>query len=295
MTLPPGWPTRSRVRRRHAAARCARHHALPRRPEHRSRRVPWRTRRSPRGGIDDTLVILVDDVLYSGRSRALGAGRPARHRPAAGCWRCWSTAVIANCRCRRTTSARTCRPRAAKGARAVHRGRRPRRGGDYEMSPRHLLSASSLTRDDATAILDDADRFSQALLGREVKKLPTLRGRTVITMFYENSTNPGVVRGGRQVDERRRHQRQRVRIVGGQGRVAARHRADTARGGSRRADHPPSGLRRRPAARRVDRHRRRRTVGDQRRRRHPRTSHAGTARRADHPAAPRRHRGQARW
>ncbi len=57
---------------------------------------------------------------------------------------------------------------------------------------RHLLSAADLSRDEATAILDDADRFSQALLGREVKKLPTLRGRTVITMFYENSTRTRV-------------------------------------------------------------------------------------------------------
>lgn len=57
---------------------------------------------------------------------------------------------------------------------------------------RHLLSAADLSRDDAVAILDNADRFSQALLGREVKKLPTLRGRTIITMFYENSTRTRV-------------------------------------------------------------------------------------------------------
>jgi aspartate carbamoyltransferase catalytic subunit len=57
---------------------------------------------------------------------------------------------------------------------------------------RHLLSAATLSRDEATAILDDADRFASALLGREVKKLPTLRGRTVITMFYENSTRTRV-------------------------------------------------------------------------------------------------------
>jgi aspartate carbamoyltransferase catalytic subunit len=57
---------------------------------------------------------------------------------------------------------------------------------------RHLLTAADLSRDEAIAILDDADRFSQALLGREVKKLPTLRGRTVITMFYENSTRTRV-------------------------------------------------------------------------------------------------------
>jgi aspartate carbamoyltransferase catalytic subunit len=57
---------------------------------------------------------------------------------------------------------------------------------------KHLLSAGELTRDEATAILDDADRFREALVGREVKKLPTLRGRTVITMFYENSTRTRV-------------------------------------------------------------------------------------------------------
>jgi aspartate carbamoyltransferase catalytic subunit len=55
-----------------------------------------------------------------------------------------------------------------------------------------MLAAGDLSRDDATAILDDADRFAQALLGREVRKLPTLRGRTVVTMFYENSTRTRV-------------------------------------------------------------------------------------------------------
>lgn len=57
---------------------------------------------------------------------------------------------------------------------------------------RHLLTAGDLSRDDATAILDDADRFAQALVGREIKRLPTLRGRTVVTMFYENSTRTRV-------------------------------------------------------------------------------------------------------
>ena len=57
---------------------------------------------------------------------------------------------------------------------------------------KHLLSAADLSRDEAVAILDDADRFSQALLGREIEKLPTLRGRTIITMFYENSTRTRV-------------------------------------------------------------------------------------------------------
>jgi aspartate carbamoyltransferase catalytic subunit len=60
------------------------------------------------------------------------------------------------------------------------------------MTVRHLLSAADLSRDEAVAILDDADRFRSALLGRDVKKLPTLRGRTIITMFYENSTRTRV-------------------------------------------------------------------------------------------------------
>ncbi|OBK91331.1 aspartate carbamoyltransferase catalytic subunit [Mycolicibacter sinensis] len=60
------------------------------------------------------------------------------------------------------------------------------------MTARHLLAAGDLSLDQATAILDDADRFAEALVGREVKKLPTLRGRTVITMFYENSTRTRV-------------------------------------------------------------------------------------------------------
>ncbi len=57
---------------------------------------------------------------------------------------------------------------------------------------RHLLSVADLDATAATALLDTADRLRQALLGREVRKLPTLRGRTVITMFYENSTRTRV-------------------------------------------------------------------------------------------------------
>ncbi|HEX4705860.1 MAG TPA: aspartate carbamoyltransferase catalytic subunit [Pseudonocardiaceae bacterium] len=57
---------------------------------------------------------------------------------------------------------------------------------------KHLLSAADLDLDQATALLDTADELKATLLGREVRKLPTLRGRTVITMFYENSTRTRV-------------------------------------------------------------------------------------------------------
>lgn len=53
---------------------------------------------------------------------------------------------------------------------------------------KHLLSISDLNRDEIIGLMDEADRFREALEGREIKKLPTLRGRTIFTMFYENST-----------------------------------------------------------------------------------------------------------
>jgi aspartate carbamoyltransferase catalytic subunit len=53
---------------------------------------------------------------------------------------------------------------------------------------RHLLTTTDLARETVTALLDTAEALKQALLGREVRKLPTLRGRTVVTLFYEAST-----------------------------------------------------------------------------------------------------------
>jgi len=52
---------------------------------------------------------------------------------------------------------------------------------------RHLLSIRDLTRDDVERLLGTARSFERSL-EREVKKLPTLRGRTVVNLFYESST-----------------------------------------------------------------------------------------------------------
>ncbi|MBR8744439.1 aspartate carbamoyltransferase catalytic subunit [Nocardiopsis sp. MG754419] len=52
---------------------------------------------------------------------------------------------------------------------------------------RHLLSTGDLDRDEATLILDTATELAQ-VGDRSVKKLPTLRGRTVVNLFYEDST-----------------------------------------------------------------------------------------------------------
>ncbi|MGW4486034.1 aspartate carbamoyltransferase catalytic subunit [Amycolatopsis sp. NPDC004368] len=57
---------------------------------------------------------------------------------------------------------------------------------------KHLLATDGLDAEAATAVLDTADELKHTLLGREVRKLPTLRGRTVITLFYENSTRTRV-------------------------------------------------------------------------------------------------------
>ena len=52
---------------------------------------------------------------------------------------------------------------------------------------RHLLSVDDLDRDDIERILGRAESFAE-VAGREIKKVPTLRGRTVINLFYEAST-----------------------------------------------------------------------------------------------------------
>lgn len=53
---------------------------------------------------------------------------------------------------------------------------------------KHLIDIADLSREEVLGLMDEADRFREALDGREIKKLPTLRGRTVMTLFYENST-----------------------------------------------------------------------------------------------------------
>ncbi len=51
----------------------------------------------------------------------------------------------------------------------------------------HLLSSSDLSRDDALLILDTAAEL-RSVVDRPIKKLPTLRGRTVVNLFFEDST-----------------------------------------------------------------------------------------------------------
>jgi aspartate carbamoyltransferase catalytic subunit len=52
---------------------------------------------------------------------------------------------------------------------------------------KHLLSMRETSVDDIRSILETAWNFKE-ILGRQVKKVPTLRGKSVVTLFYENST-----------------------------------------------------------------------------------------------------------
>lgn len=52
---------------------------------------------------------------------------------------------------------------------------------------RHLLGCADLTTNDAIAILDLAEEMQQ-VQSRPVKKLPALRGRTIVNIFFEDST-----------------------------------------------------------------------------------------------------------
>ena len=52
---------------------------------------------------------------------------------------------------------------------------------------KHLLDTASLTRAEAIGILDIAEQMT-LVSEREVKKLPVLRGRTVVNLFFEDST-----------------------------------------------------------------------------------------------------------
>ena len=149
----------------------------------------------PPGGIDGKVVVLVDDVLFSGRTiraalDALGdIGRP----------RAVQLAVLVD-RGHRELPIRADyvgknlptslgragqrparrRPTAPTPCPSIETRRRPLDEG-------HLLTAADLTRDDAELILDTAEEM-RSLADRPIKKLPTLRGRTVVNLFFEDST-----------------------------------------------------------------------------------------------------------
>lgn len=55
------------------------------------------------------------------------------------------------------------------------------------LSSRHLLGLENVSEEDIMLILETSNSFSE-VLERKIKKVPTLRGVTVLNLFYENST-----------------------------------------------------------------------------------------------------------
>jgi pyrimidine operon attenuation protein/uracil phosphoribosyltransferase len=135
----------------------------------------------PPEGVDDRLVVLVDDVLFSGRTvRAPWTRWPTSAAPARCSSPSWWTAATASCPSGPTTSARTSPPRCARpctctwpsttgrtrcsSARPAERQPGRRRAG--RRVKRHLLSAADLTLEDATLVLDTATELAQLTRGR---------------------------------------------------------------------------------------------------------------------------------
>lgn len=59
------------------------------------------------------------------------------------------------------------------------------------LSISHLLGLDGVPREDIALILDSTDSFLE-ILDRPIKKVPTLQGKTVVNLFFENSTRTRV-------------------------------------------------------------------------------------------------------
>ncbi len=55
------------------------------------------------------------------------------------------------------------------------------------LQSRHLLGLEGMSKEDITLILDNAESFKE-ILKRPIPKVPTLRGKTIVNLFYEAST-----------------------------------------------------------------------------------------------------------
>jgi len=58
------------------------------------------------------------------------------------------------------------------------------------LNRKDILDIESLSPDEIRLILDTSESFKE-VLGRDIKKVPTLRGKTVINLFFEASTRRG--------------------------------------------------------------------------------------------------------
>ncbi|MDP9181000.1 MAG: aspartate carbamoyltransferase catalytic subunit [Chloroflexota bacterium] len=63
----------------------------------------------------------------------------------------------------------------------------PRIETDAKWTRRHLLDVDDLTRDEIELLMETTEAMAE-VLGRDVPRVPALRGRTIVTLFYEAST-----------------------------------------------------------------------------------------------------------
>lgn len=59
--------------------------------------------------------------------------------------------------------------------------------GEYQFNQKHLLGLADYSRQDIEFVLEQAKYFRE-ILDRTVPKVPTLRDKTIVNLFYENST-----------------------------------------------------------------------------------------------------------
>ena len=75
--------------------------------------------------------------------------------------------------------------------RAVRQAPLPPMNGARPTTPRHILDLDDFSREEIEVVLQNTEVMRQ-VLQRDIKKVPTLRGKTVITVFYEASTRTRV-------------------------------------------------------------------------------------------------------
>ena len=206
--------------------------------------------------VDGATIVLVDDVLYTGRSvraainELFDYGRPARIELAVLIDRggrelpIEATYVGARLAVARDLSIVLSRA-AGRPPRAVARNRserparmrNPQLDADGELT--HLLTLEGLPADVIVRILDTAVPFA-SIAERDVKKVPLLRGKLgVQPLLRELDAHAHDLRDRRQAAVGRRDQPQHRRVVDEQGRDAARHRRQPGRDERRHVRRPP--------------------------------------------------------
>ena len=176
-----------------------------------------------------------------GRPGRAGRPRPAPRRCSSPCW---STAATGSCRSGPTTSARTSRPRSTRACgccspRPTGRTRSGSTGRDARAWGSDTCSRGRPRPRRPRPPCSTPPTEMAAMAGREVKKLPTLRGRTVVNLFYEDSTRTRIsFEAAAKRLSRRRDQLLGQGLERLQGGEPQGHRADPAGDGRRRGGHP---------------------------------------------------------